>query len=317
MDSLVKSTPVPEADLTRRLLLYVGATYALFWLLLAGTGAAIALGAPPALQATLKNVCAWSPTFALLLLFPRLLPGQSRRAWVRSALRGRIAPADLLAVFALQVLALAGALTAYAFFHGGTLGPMGFVGLAGIAPALLLALTSGATGEELGWRSYALERLQLAFSPLGASLVLGLVWGFWHLPLWLLAGYTGGTLIAYVASFLVAIVSLSVVMTHYYDRSGNVLMAVWIHFWFNFLFGLVANLDLVPIMGYTAAAYLLLATVLVARHRTTLLAPPARAPAAKSAGRRREPVARTSAGRVDKAPMAGRAGVRPHGAWAT
>jgi hypothetical protein len=55
-------------------------------------------------------------------------------------------------------------------------------------------------------------------------------------------------------------------------------MAVWIHFWFNFLFGLVANLDLVPVMGYTAAAYLLLATALVARHRKTLLPRPAPSP---------------------------------------
>ncbi|MGB5048999.1 MAG: type II CAAX endopeptidase family protein, partial [Caldilineaceae bacterium] len=42
-------------------------------------------------------------------------------------------------------------------------------------------------GEEIGWRGYALPRLQAHFSPFAASLILGLIWAFWHLPLFWMA----------------------------------------------------------------------------------------------------------------------------------
>jgi uncharacterized protein len=41
----------------------------------------------------------------------------------------------------------------------------------------------GGTWEEPGWRGYALPKLQLGRSALLASLILGVVWAFWHLPL--------------------------------------------------------------------------------------------------------------------------------------
>ena len=39
--------------------------------------------------------------------------------------------------------------------------------------------------EELGWRGYALPRMLNRFSPLVASLALGVLWAIWHLPLFL------------------------------------------------------------------------------------------------------------------------------------
>ena len=56
----------------------------------------------------------------------------------------------------------------------------------GLIPTyLLLLLVPGIGGawEEPGWRGYALPKLQAGRSALSASLLLGIVWAFWHLPL--------------------------------------------------------------------------------------------------------------------------------------
>jgi membrane protease YdiL (CAAX protease family) len=49
-------------------------------------------------------------------------------------------------------------------------------------------LLGSSMGEEPGWRGYALPRLQDGRSSLVASLVLGFLWGIWHLPNWLMKG---------------------------------------------------------------------------------------------------------------------------------
>lgn len=101
--------------------------------------------------------------------------------------------------------------------------------LVGLLVAMFLDL--GAVLEENGWRGYALPRLLTRYSPLVASLVLGLMWAAWHLPVKYDAvtsyGVVGGW---YLAAFTVKIVVLTVVMTHFWQRAGQAtILAIAMH----------------------------------------------------------------------------------------
>jgi len=101
-------------------------------------------------------------------------------------------------------------------------------------PSLLwLGLTAflvdpGPLGEELGWRGFALPRLLERFNGLTAALVLGVVWGIWHLPAFFLSGMPQSQ-ISFPA-FMVSIVAASVIITYVVNRAGgSVLPAILIH----------------------------------------------------------------------------------------
>ena len=54
-----------------------------------------------------------------------------------------------------------------------------------IVSFLFSIFPGSAVGEELGWRGFALPRLQARHSALSASLIVGVPWGIYHFPLWL------------------------------------------------------------------------------------------------------------------------------------
>ena len=81
-----------------------------------------------------------------------------------------------------------------------------------------------ALGEEIGWRGYALPRLQAGRSALSASLILGVIWGFYHLPLY----FTGQAFRppSLFAPFVIGIIALSVILTWVYNSTGGSLLLV-------------------------------------------------------------------------------------------
>ena len=136
------------------------------------------------------------------------------------------------------------------------------------AGLIILNLLQGATGEEAGWRGFALPRLQKTYGPINASLVLGLLWSFWHLPLWLFSGYSGLDLLIYVLAFSVSIISLTFLLTWISSKTPNSLVPIMMtHFSFNASLNLVdaRGLGLVPtlpLFAITAGVYLVTAILL-------------------------------------------------------
>jgi uncharacterized protein len=87
---------------------------------------------------------------------------------------------------------------------------------------LLLIPGIGGAWEEPGWRGYALPKLQASRSALLASLILGVPWAFWHLPL-MVTGVIPWSDIAYV-------IVQSVVYTWLFNNTrGSVLLVMLFH----------------------------------------------------------------------------------------
>lgn len=97
---------------------------------------------------------------------------------------------------------------------------------------LLGQLILGPLGEELGWRGFALPRLLERFSPLIASLILGIIWGVWHLPSFFVSSMVQSSLILPV--FLLGALCMSILATWLYlHTGGSVLITVLLHLAFN------------------------------------------------------------------------------------
>jgi len=101
---------------------------------------------------------------------------------------------------------------------------------------------NGPIGEEFGWRGYALPKLQNKYSPLIASLVIGVIWGLWHLPSFFAPQDVVGALYAdigiiFIFLYTMGTIANSIFMTWLYNKSkASALVAgiIWhaaINFW--------------------------------------------------------------------------------------
>ncbi|HEY6688511.1 MAG TPA: type II CAAX endopeptidase family protein [Propionibacteriaceae bacterium] len=130
----------------------------------------------------------------------------------------------LLAPTALVV----GTITLIAVTRGGPTAALAVPLLSAIITIAFMTFPGSALGEEMGWRGFALPRLQFRRTALTASLVVGSLHGLWHLPLWL-RGNVDHPLSLYPA-FLIQTLALSVIYTWLYNSSkGSLLLVVLFH----------------------------------------------------------------------------------------
>lgn len=124
---------------------------------------------------------------------------------------------------------------------------------------LLLGLVTGIVAglfEELGWTGFAVPRLRLRYGVTVTGLIVGFVWGAWHLlVVWWGSADTSGSLSmavylpAMAFSFLVP---YRVLMVWVNDRTGSLLLAMLMH---ASLTASVRIFDPVPISGWPIVLY--------------------------------------------------------------
>jgi membrane protease YdiL (CAAX protease family) len=125
-------------------------------------------------------------------------------------------------------LTLAGGMVALNAFVGGPAINVGVALLTVMITLVFFIFPGSALGEEIGWRGYALPRLQYRRSALSASLILGVIWAFYHLPLF----FTGQAFRSpsILVPFIISTIALSVILTWVYNSTGgSLLMVVLLH----------------------------------------------------------------------------------------
>jgi membrane protease YdiL (CAAX protease family) len=121
---------------------------------------------------------------------------------------------------------------------------------------LFYLFITGPLCEEMGWRGYALPRLLNRFTPFTASLILGIIWGLWHLPSFFLGSMVQASMSLPI--FLFNALCLSILVTWFFQKTGgSVLITVLIHYMVNICASILG------VTVSTLAVVMLLASILV------------------------------------------------------
>jgi membrane protease YdiL (CAAX protease family) len=95
-------------------------------------------------------------------------------------------------------------------------------------PVFMLIFFTNAFPEEFGWRGYVLDRFQLRWNALVASLILGAIWGLWQLPLHFIGGTIQHTVPIW--EFVAQTIVVTIAYTWLYNNTGgSILVAMLFH----------------------------------------------------------------------------------------
>jgi membrane protease YdiL (CAAX protease family) len=96
----------------------------------------------------------------------------------------------------------------------------------------IILFTGGPLQEEFGWRGYALPRLQNRFNALVSSIIIGFMWGLWHLPYFFIG--TEPTYAYGIIPQIITAILLSILLTWLFNNTGgSILVSLMFHNMFN------------------------------------------------------------------------------------
>src|SRR5919107_6205863 len=163
------------------------------------------------------------PSAVAIFLTAIVLGRGSLRKLLGRLLIWRVDPRWYLVVV-LGPAALVGGIVAFNALLGSPAISLNVPLLAAVITLAFHIFPGSALGEEIGWRGYALPRLQARRSALSASLIVGVFWAFYHLPLF----FTGQAFRSpsILVPFVISGIALSVILTWVYNSTGGRLLLV-------------------------------------------------------------------------------------------
>ena len=201
------------------------------------------------------TICSWTSFFVLMAMFKRLMPGRKRWEFIKGLFAEKINWKLVGGIIAVQFILFFIAVGYVAVRHQVAFWQLLCFSPASIVTGFFVQLIAGPLGEEPAYRGFALPYMQGEYGVVRAGLITGVVWGVWHLPLWMISGYKGLDLLSYCVAFMVSIVSCSVVMSVIYEKHKNIWYAVLIHQMVNFSLDILYTGDLLEIFIPFALLY--------------------------------------------------------------
>ncbi|WP_426700142.1 CPBP family intramembrane glutamic endopeptidase [Rhodanobacter sp. Col0626] len=213
-----------------------------FWLASALASRGI-ITAPSAVQTLLVLLGSFAPFIAAFIALYRDGRWSAMRSFAGRSLRYRIKlPYLACAFFLMPLLGYVAAL-----IHGDLGGPPAVLSMSiGQVPVLFLVLflVGGSVNEEFGW-AYAIDRLQERYPLFPATVVLGIIWGLWHLPLFFIVG--GSQSFMPFWAFLMFTIGARLLFVWAYENNGkSILVTLVFHTTTNLTLSLFVLLDRSP-----------------------------------------------------------------------
>lgn len=209
----------------RSSLKFFALTYVVSWVAWIAAAAILRIATPqpsgfPALRGFLYLLGVFAPSLVALALTARADGRAGVLALLRRTLNGSVgARWYVFAVGYMAAIKLAAALVLR--IATGAWPAFGAESVYIMAIAIIFS-TPVQAGEEIGWRGYALPGLSARLGLSGASIVLGVIWAFWHLPFFFIPGAdkSGQSFPMY----LLSVTALSVAMAWLYWRTNRSLL---------------------------------------------------------------------------------------------
>ena len=242
---------------------YIVYTYGLFALLLIVLGGigTILFNGTPFVMKWVVSLTAWTPTYVFLLMFKKLYPNSTLKEFYKNAFGKRINIRLLVTTTLIQTFIFL--LSVYMISVQNGVSVISLLNFSNevVIPTLFFILIQGPSGEETGWRGYLQPAIEEKFGVVKGSLMVGLIWAFWHAPIWFLGtGYNGTELLKYIIVFVVSIASLGFIIGLCYHYCKNLFIPIWMHFVLNFLSQICIGSQLDMVTWY-AVFYLIAAIV--------------------------------------------------------
>ena len=235
------NTPIVKANPTT----FFALTFVLSWLIwipLDLSHFGIAFNIPEAISNIVRLLGVLMPATSALIL-TRIMGGRcaSRDLWARVILWRVDWKWWLAAVAGQPILIVVAALLSNLISDSKVTPDLLVSESAFIVNAVMLLIAT--LGEEIGWRGVALPGLQEQNSAFKSSIILGLLWGIWHIPFWLLLDTFDQFGIGYLGLNLLFVLPLTFYITWFFNHSRqSLLLPIMLHLIFN-----IVNTILLPV----------------------------------------------------------------------